>query len=104
MPDYIAIIILVGGLSIFAASLLQIRAYYRYKKVSRGFIWDPDPRDRRTDITNRVEAAVELIKAMDDGELKGALEPHRHRPGRPTQHLRLIHRLSQRPEQQQPQR
>ena len=70
MPDYISVIILIGGVSIFIASLFHVRAYYRFRKVSRGFVWDQDPRvSRPAAAPNRVEAAAALIKSMDDVEL-----------------------------------
>jgi hypothetical protein len=70
MSDLTATVILIGGLSVFIASLFYVRAYYQYRKATKDlFVWNPDPR------TTRIEISVledELAKAVERGSIDKA--------------------------------
>jgi hypothetical protein len=65
MPDYIAIIVFVGGIAVFVASLFYAREHLRYRKAVRGiFGWTPDPHIKSGD--TQLEDLVRLRRQLDE--------------------------------------
>ena len=59
MSDTVSVILFVGGIAIFLASLLYAREFLRFRAENRQFQWNPDP---RADLENVVtsEEVTEL--------------------------------------------
>ena len=62
MPIWFAWLVLICGLAIFAASMLYVREYFRYRKAVRGFNWPK--------VADDVSIAAQLIQKMDSDQLQ----------------------------------